>query len=176
MKKIIIYFILLLLFGFASSFAQAAKSKTTENAQQTKSLEDPKLSPEEQALRLTAGANNPAKIDESAQVDPKTDPKSLPTEEDYGISNAKPAEGQDIDPKREALKAPQKRQAEPDPAVRYISGSNQPAGEDGGVIPDYRNMQAGGNDQPAGAQPESIPNYREMQGSGDQPPGDPPNK
>jgi hypothetical protein len=176
MKRIKIYFILLLLFGFSSAFAQALQSKTTENAQQTKSLEDPKLSPEELALRLSAGGDNPAKIDEASMVDPKIDPKTLPTEEDYGISNSKPAEGQDIDLKLESEKAQNERQVKPDPSVRSKSSTSQPAGEKSGTITDYRNMPAGVNDQPRGNDPESIPNFRESQGSGDQPAGDIPNR
>jgi hypothetical protein len=175
MKKIIIYFILLLLFGFASSFAQATKSKTTENAQQTKSLEDPKLSPEEQALRLAAGENNPAKIDQSTLVDPKIDPKSLPTEDDYGASNAKPAEGNNIDPKLNAGQTQKEKQATPDPYTKPVSSSSQPAGENGGNITDYRNI-SGGNDQPRGDSPANTTNFREMQGSSQQPAGDTPNR
>jgi hypothetical protein len=175
MKKIKIYFILLLLFGFSSAFAQALQSKTTENAQQSKSLEDPKLSPEELALRLSAGEDNPAKIDESAMADPKIDPKTLPSEEDYGTSNSKPDQGQDIDPKLESVKALNERQVKADPAVRTKSSTSQPAGEKGGTITDYRNM-SGVNDQPRGEEPQSVPNFRESQGSADQPAGDIPNR
>jgi hypothetical protein len=176
MKRLKIYFILLLLFGFSSAFAQALQSKTTENAQKAKSLEDPKLNPEELALRLSAGEDNPAKIDESSMIDPKIEPKTLPTDEDYGTTNSKPAEGQDIDPKMESEKAQNERQIKPDPAVRSKSSASQPAGEKSGTITDYRNMPAGSNDQPRGDEPTSIPNYREIQGSGDQPPGDIPSK
>jgi hypothetical protein len=175
MKKIIIYFILLLLFGFASSFAQATKAKTTENAQQTKSLEDPKLSPEEQALRMAAGENNPAKIGESTLVDPKIDPKSLPAEDDYGASNARPAEGNAIDPKLNASQIQKEKIASPDPYITPASSSSQPAGEDGGNITDYRNI-SGGNDQPRGDSPANTTNFREIQGSGQQPAGDNPNR
>lgn len=177
MKRIKIYFILLLLFGFSSAFAQALQSKTTLDGQgAAKSLEDPKLSPEEQALSLSAGEDNPAKIDESAMVDPKIDPKTLPTEEDYGTSNSKPAEGQDTDPKLKSDKAQKERQVKPDPSVRIKSSTSQPAGEKSGTITNYSNMPAGSNDQPRGNEPTSITNYREIQGSGDQPPGDVPSK
>ena len=175
MKKTIIYIILLMLFGFSSAFAQATKSTKTENARATKSLQDPKFSPEEQALRLAAGEDNPSKIDESALVDPRIDPKSLPTEEDYGLSNAKPAEGSDIDPKIEALQAQKEKQASPDPVTKPISGEDQPAGEKGGIITNYRDM-SDGNDQPKGDEPINVPTFREMQGSDNQPPGDTPNK
>jgi hypothetical protein len=175
MKKIIIYCVLLLLFGFASSYAQAVKSRTDEKAHQTKSMEDPKLSPEEQALRLSAGEDNPAKIDESIPFDTKIDPKDLPTEDDYGASNAKPAEGAYIDPKLDAEQAQKEKQEAPVTAITTVTGTDQPAGDKNGTITDYRNMP-GQNDQPRGDTPESIRNYREMKGSGDQPPGDTPNK
>jgi len=176
MKKIIIYCILLMLFGFASAFAQAVKPKTTEKAPATKSLEDPKLSPEEQALRLTAGEDNPAKIDEAALVDPKINPENLPTEEDYGPSNAKPADEQNVDPKLNAEQTQNEQQAAPAQGTQPVSAGNQPAGDKAGTNPDYRNMQGSGKDQPALHFPENIENYREMQGSGQQPAGDVPNK
>ena len=164
-----------MLFGFSAAFAQATRTKTTENDKAAKSLEDPKLSPEEQALRLVAGEDNPAKIDESAMVDPKIDPNSLPTEEDYGAANAKPAEGHDLDSKLQAEQAPKKQPASPDPYAKPSSAQSQPAGENGGNIPDYRNM-SGSKDQPAGEAPGNIPNYREMNGPKEQPIGDNPNK
>jgi hypothetical protein len=176
MKKIIIYCILLMLFGFASAVAQTTKSKTTENAQPAKSLEDPKLSPEEQALRLTAGENNPAKIDEAALVDPKINPEDLPTEEDFGASNAKPADEQNVDPKLNAEQTQNEQQAAPAKGTQPVSAGNQPAGDKAGTNPDYRNMPGSGKDQPLGDKPENIQNYREMQGSGQQPAGDIPNK
>ena len=176
MKKITICFILLLLFGFSSAFAQAVKPTTTEKAPATKSLEDPKLSPEEQALRLTAGENNPAKIDEAALVDPKINPENLPTEEDYGASNAKPADQENADPKFNAEQTQKEQQTAPDHVTQPVPTGNQPAGDKGGVNPDYRNMPGSGNDQPQGDKPENIQDYREMQGSGQQPAGDKPNK
>jgi hypothetical protein len=175
MKKIIIFCFLLMLFGLSSAFSQAVQSKTTEKALQTKSLEDPKLSPDEQALRQTAGENNPAKIDESSLVDPKIDPKSLPTENDYGVSNAKPAEGNAIDPKLDAAQVQKEKKATPDSYTTPVSSASQPAGENGGNMTDYRNM-SGGNDQPRGEEPQSVSNYRDMQGSSQQPAGDTPNR
>jgi len=176
MKKTTIFIILLMLFGFSTAFAQATRSATPVDDQETKSLPDPKLSPEEQALRLTAGEDNPAKIDEAAMVDPKINPEDLPTEEDYGPSNAKPAEGTDVDPKLEAELAKKAQPAEPDPSMQPVSRQDQPAGEKNGNIINYRNMQAGGNDQPKGDQPANITDYREMQGPNEQPAGDKPNK
>ncbi len=176
MKKTTIFIILLMLFGFSTVFAQATRTATPVNDPETKSLPDPKFSPEEQALRLTAGEDNPAKIDEAAMVDPKINPQDLPAEEDYGPSNAKPAEGQDVDPKLEAERAKKAQPAEPDPSTQPVSRQDQPAGEKNGTIINYRNMQAGGNDQPKGDQPANITNYREMQGPNEQPAGDKPNK
>jgi len=175
MKNIKIYFILLLLFGFSSVFAQVTRSETTENDRVARSLDDPKISPEEQALILTAGEDNPAKIDEATMVDPKIDPKDLPTEEDYGPSNAKPTEDQNIDPKLNADQA-QERQASPGPVTKSVSEGNQPEGEKAGTITDYRNMPGSGKDQPKGDEPENTTNYREMKGSSQQPAGDNPIK
>jgi len=176
MKKIKIYFILLLLFGFSSAFTQATQSDTIVNSRETKSLDDPKLSPEQKALMLTAGEDNPAKIDEAALVDPKINPENLPTEEDYGPSNAKPAVEQNTDPKFNAEQTQKEQQGEPVSDKQSVSKGNQPAGEKAGTNPDYRNMQGSGKDQPQGDKPENIQNYREMQGSGQQPAGDVPNK
>jgi hypothetical protein len=175
MKKITIYFILLLFLGSTSVFAQANRSATTEKNPAAGTLVDPKLSPEEQALLLTAGEDNPAKINESAMVDPKMDTKNIPTEEDYGASNAKPAEGSDVDPRLEAEQAQKSKKAAPAPVTQPVSDSNQPAGETSGIITNYRNM-SGGNDQPRGDEPKNAANYRDMHGSDDQPPGDTPNK
>ena len=175
MKKITIYFILLLLLGSTSVFAQAARSATTEKSPAAGTLDDPKLSPEEQALLLTTGEDNPAKIEESAMVDPKLDPKDITTEEDFGASNALPAEGSGIDPKPEAEQVQKSKQAAPAAVKQPVSGSDQPAGETGGIITNYRNM-SGGNDQPRGDEPKNAANYRDMHGSDDQPPGDTPNK
>ena len=152
------------------------KPTATEKAPATKSLEDPKLSPEEQALRMTAGENNPAKIDEAALTDPKINPENLPTEEDYGASNAKPADEQNGDPKLKAEEAQKEQQATPAQGTQPVSAGNQPAGEKAGTNTDYRTMQGSGKDQPQGDKPENIQNYREMQGSGQQPAGDVPNK
>ncbi len=110
MKKIKICFILLLLFGVVTVFAQATRSETPVNTPvEANSRIDPKLSPEEQALILTAGEDNPAKIDESAMVDPKLTQEYLPTEEDYGVSNGNPAEENTIDPKLESGQVPKVR-------------------------------------------------------------------
>lgn len=176
MKKTTIFIILLMLFGFSTVFAQATRTATPVDDPQTKSLLDPKLSPEEQALRLTAGEDNPAKINETTVIDPKINPEDLPSEEDYGPSNAKPAEGQDADPKLEAELAKKAQPAEPDPSTQPVSRQDQPAGEKSGTVINYRNMQAGENDQPKGDQPANITNYRELQGPNEQPAGDKPNK
>lgn len=176
MKKIIIYVILLMLFGFTSTIAQAVKTKTTDQNQASQITDDPKLSPEEKAQLLKAGEDNPARIAEALQLDPKVDLKSLPTEDDFGENNAKPAEAdlEDAKLKNEALLSEIPVTAVPD--VPTQPANNQPAGEQGGILHDYRNMPSDGGTQPAGETPENIPNYREMQGNGTQPPGDIPNK
>jgi len=177
MKNIKITFILLLLFGFASSFAQDKQPATTDQAKTTKSHEDPPILTEEQALLIQAGDYNPAKIDEQFQPDPRMEPAITPSEEDYGESNARPPEGPpEEDPKLIAERAQAKQQASTVVVTQPNSGNSQPAGEKSDNIPDYRNMPGGGSDQPQGDQPENIPNYREMQGSGQQPPGDKPDK
>ena len=175
MKRIKVYLILLLFLGSSAVIAQASRSATTEKSQAVGSLDDPKLSQEDKALLLAAGEDNPAKIDEASLVDPKMESKELPTEDDYGPSNAKPAEGQDSDPRLNAEQAQKRKRETPVPVTNHVSGANQPAGEAGGVITDYRSMK-GGSDQPAGIQPESITNYRDMQGSKSQPAGVTPNK
>jgi len=175
MKKIIIYVILLMLFGFTSTFAQATKSKTTENSQATMGLDDPKLSPEEKALISKAGEDNPAKIDESQMVDSKVDPKSLPTEEDFGASNAKPAEESQIDEKL-ASEVPEVHKKESFVTGAKPVGKSQPAGEKVGTITNYRDMPAGGKDQAASDSQQNTVNYRNIQGPKDQPEGNIPNK
>jgi hypothetical protein len=176
MKNIKIYFILLLLFGFSSVFAQVTRSETNGNDRVAISQDDPKISPEEQALILTAGEDNPAKIDEASLVDPKINPEGLATEKDYGPSNAKPAGDQNTDPKLNAEQTQKERQDTPEPVSQPVSGGSQPEGDKNGTLPDYRNMQGDGKDQPQGDLPENIPDYRKMQGSKDQPAGDTPNK
>jgi hypothetical protein len=175
MKKIKIYFILLLLLGSSAVFSQVSRSVATEKSPAASPLIDPKLSPEEQALLLTAGEDNPAKIDEASMVDPKMDPRDIATEDDFGPSNAKPAEGKELDPKLEAEMSQKKSKETPVSVVQPASTMGQPAGDRNGTITDYRNM-SGPKEQPRGEAPKSIPNYREMNGSGQQPAGDSPNK
>jgi len=175
MKKIKIYFILLLLLGSSAVFSQVSRSVATEKSPVASQLIDPKLSPEEQALLMTAGEDNPAKIDEAAMVDPKMDPRDIATEDDFGPSNAKPAEGHDLDPKLEAEMSQKKSKETPVVLVLPSSTTDQPAGDRNGTIVNYRNM-SGGKDQPSGDRTHSVPNYREMNGSGEQPAGDLPTK
>ena len=170
MKRIKVYLILLLFLGSSAVIAQATKSAAGTPG-------DPKLSPEEKALLLTAGEDNPAKIDEAAMVDPKMDPREIASEDDYGPSNAKPAEGQDSDPRLEAEMSQNqtKKALASELLPASASMSDQPAGDRNGTITDYRNM-AGSNDQSRGDEPNSILNYREISGSNQQPAGDSPNK
>ena len=175
MKNITIYFIILLLFGFSSALAQATKVSGPDKAQATNLPEDPRLSPEEQALMLIAGENNPAKIDETSMTDPKLKPEDLPTEKDFGPSNARPAGEQEPDPKLVAEKAQIEQKDNPVLTSQPLSGGNQPAGEKAVTVTDYR-AQTGGIDQPKGESPASITNYKEIQGPGQQPAGDTPGK
>jgi len=176
MKKLKTYFILLLLFGFTTAYAQGTQSATTENDRATKSLEDPKLSPEEQALMLTAGEDNPAKIDKSTQVDPKLTPDEQALRLNAGKDNpAKTDESTQVDHRANIEPALEEKQATSDPGTQPISGNTQPAGEEIGTIPNYRDIQGSG-EQPAGDTPVNIENYRDMQGSGKQQPGDTPEK
>jgi len=174
MKKYILYIVLLMLFGFTSVYSQDLQRAKTEDKAKATLPEDPKLSPEENALRLTAGEDNPAKIDVQLPVDPKLDPKTFPTEDDYGEANAKLVE---VEPDPKVLEEENNKKVPPvsDPVIQPVVGNNQPAGENGGTITNYRNM-SGTNDQPRGEEPKSIQNYRDIQGSNDQPPGDTPNK
>ncbi len=175
MKRLNIYIILLLLVGSFSAYSQATKSSTGQKTAENVPLDDPKLSPEERAFLLTAGEDNPAKIDEASMVDTKMDPKELPTEKDFGDSNAKPAEDHADDPRLETGKVYSKSAPAPQVASHSDAAFNQPAGEMGHKIPDYRNMQ-GETAQPEGEVAGNIPNYREIQGSGAQPSGDNPDR
>jgi hypothetical protein len=175
MKKYILYIVLLMLFGFTSVYSQdLQRAKTEDNAKATLP-EDPKLSPEENALRLNAGEDNPAKIDVQLPVDPKLDHETIPTEDDYGEANAKAVEVEP-DPKLIEMEAGIKVPPASKPVVRDAGGNNQPPGEQIGILHDYRNLPSDGGTQPTGETPENIPNYRQMQGSNEQPQGDAPNK
>ena len=165
MKNIIIYFIILLMFGFSTVLAQA-----------TNSLEDPKLSPEEQALMLSAGEDNPSRIDEAAMTDSKMDPKEMPSEDDFGPANARPAEDQVLDPKIEAEGRSTEKEIASSPVTPPISTGTQPAGEKIGTDTDYLSTQGNVKDQPQGDTPASITNFSEIQGPGQQPAGDTPGK
>ena len=161
MKNINIIIIFSLLFGFTSVYAQQTTINKDAANKSSNTLTDPKLSPEEQTLILNAGNDNPAKIDESQLVDPKIDPASLPTEEDYGESNAN---GESIDFKKEvvtpAAQLPVKKAA---PGIK----SSQPRGKKSGTVINYRNL-SGSNDQPKGKTPEKVTNYRNMKGNNSQ--------
>ena len=176
MKNLIIFFTLLMLFGFSSVYAQETQPGKTKEEKAANLPEDPKLSPEERLLP-DAGEDNPARIDNLVLEDPRMDPKEQPAEEDYGEANAKPAaEPLPVDPKLDIqVKQAQKGVVSTKTSERSGSDVNQPPGDDGGAIPDYRNMQ-GGTDQPTGDAPNSITNYKDKQGPGTQPPGDRPDK
>ena len=176
MKNIKICIILLLLFGFTSVFAQATQSGKTENAGVANLPADPKFSPEEQALMLTAGEDNPAKIEEPLALDPKLSPEERERIMTAGEDN--PAKIEDTlpeDPRHIAEPVQKVKQTAPNPGPQRSAGPDQPAGEKIGTIPDYRSMN-GGNSQPQGDTPTDIPNYKEMKGSSHQPAGDVPNK
>ncbi len=175
MKKYILYIVLLLLFGLNFAYSQDLQRAKTEDNPKATLPEDPKLSPEENALRLTAGEDNPAKIDAQLPVDPRMDPEKLPTEDDYGEANAKAVE---VEPDPKLLEEGSGKKVQPasEPVVRDAGGNNQPPGEQAGVLHDYRNLPSEGGTQPPGEIPENTPNYREIQGPDTQPPGDIPNK
>lgn len=176
MNKIKIYLAFLLISFVSSAFAQATLPKATEKSDGGKEiLADPKLSEEEKALLLTAGEDNPAKIDEASMVDPKMDPKEMATDDDYGDSNAKPKDGHDLDQKLLDEKSQEKTREMPAAAVQPATVNNQPAGEKNGTVMNYRNV-SGPGDQPKGDDPVSTTNYREIMGSADQPAGDLPTK
>jgi hypothetical protein len=176
MKKIVIYVILLLLFGFTSSFAQATKAKTAEKSEATAVLDDPKLSPEEKAMISKAGEENPARIDESMLIDPKLDPKSLPSEKDFGASNAKPSEESMVDPKLTGENVAGHQKESWESGAKPVDDRSQPAGEKVGTIINYRDLPAGGNNQPASDSPQNTLNYRDIQGPREQPTSTIPNK
>jgi hypothetical protein len=171
MKNIKIYFIILLMFGFLLSMGQAVQPATETKEKTSIQQEDPKLSPEEQALRHTAGQDNPSKIDESTLTDPKIHDEERATEEDFGLSNAKPS-AEDIEDPRLTPEAQVKRD---DPSPMPFKGQNQPEGEKAGTITDYRNLKSDGA-QPEGEKPAESDNYRDMQGPRQQPEGDKPGK
>jgi hypothetical protein len=176
MNKIKIFLILLLISGFSSSFAQATVPKANEKSEiSEKALMDSKLSEEERALLLTAGEDNPAKIDEASMVDPKMDPKEVATEDDFGDSNAKPKEGHDLDQRLLDEISQEKSQEKPTSTVQPATVNNQPVGVKNGTVVNYRNV-SGPVDQPRGNDPVSTTNYRDIKGSADQPAGDPPTK
>ncbi|MCF6341211.1 MAG: hypothetical protein L3J31_00205 [Bacteroidales bacterium] len=163
MKNIKIIIMLSLLFGFASVYSQQAQA-TKGNAvtRSSNTIMDPKLSPEEQSLILNAGKDNPAKIDESQLMDPKIDPATLPTEDDFGESNAKPEPTED----REEVKAPVTQPLNTKELTQ--SQTSQPEGEKPANVVNYRNMK-GSKSQPKGKEPVNVINYRDMKGSKSQP-------
>jgi len=175
MKKLILYIVLLLLFGLASAYSQDLQRAKTEDNPKATLQEDPKLSPEENAMRLTAGEDNPAKIDVQLPLDPKLAPGTCPTEDDYDEANARAVE---VEPDPKLLEEESRIKISPasEPVVRDAGSNDQPAGEQAGILHDYRNIPSDGGSQPPGETPENIPNYMEMQGSGSQPPGDIPDK
>jgi len=176
MKKIILSVVLLIFFGFTYSFGQAVKAESNEKSQATLILDDPKLSPQEKAQLMRAGEDNPAKIDEAQLIDPKADPASLPTEKDFGESNAKPSVESLNDPRLSDNKKVEHTKETLESQVRPSTVASQPAGEKAGNVINYRDLPAGGKDQPASDSPKNTLNYRDIQGPGEQPAGNIPNK
>jgi hypothetical protein len=175
MKKITIYIILLMLYGF-TSFGQANQTRSIDKNSQAAGLADPKLSPEQQAQRLKAGEDNPAKIDPSAMVDPKIDPKTLPTEKDFGVANAKPDAKSMTDPRLKPGEVYAPKQDSKPLEIRSDNNGNQPAGDRSGTIIDYRSLPAGPANQPAGATPQHMDDYLNVRGTASQPGIDVPNR
>ena len=176
MKNIKTYFILLLLFGFASSFAQGIQPATKDRAQDTKTHEDSGVLTEEQALLITAGDFNPAKIEEAGMLDRKMDPAEMATEADYGESNARASEISIEDMERAAATIQKELPVIAGENNTPVSEGSQPAGETIGTIPDFRILSGGDKTQPQGEQTGTVTDYREMQGSAVQPAGDAPDK
>jgi hypothetical protein len=173
MKKITIFFVLLLLLGLSPVYAQVAKAVENGKPESAALLADPKLTPEQQAQIMVAGEDNPARIDEAAMDDPKLTTDEQALRKAAGEDNpARIDEASQVDPKLNTK--------EPDAAVGSdeltAPADNQPAGDNSGAAIDYRSMTSSGNDQPQGEIPAHNLNYRDMQGSGQQPSGDTPNK
>ena len=163
MKNIKIIIILFLLFGFASVYSQQTQATKNDKAvKSSNTLTDPKLSQEEQTRILNAGKDNPAKIDESQLVDPKIDPATMPTEKDFGESNAKV---EPVEDRKEVIAAV----SHPSNAKKVNNNqTSQPQGKKSDNVINYRNMN-GPNEQPTGKKPSNVINYRNMNGSNSQP-------
>jgi hypothetical protein len=177
MKKITILFVLLLLLGLSSVYAQVTKPAENEKSKATSEQLDPKFSPEQQALIRVAGEDNPAKIDEASLIDPKLSPEEQAQIKTAGQDNpARVDEASLVDPKISTEKD-QKEQISPvESTVKPVSAGTQPEGEKAGTSLDYRVTTTSGKEQPKGESPENALNYREIQGSADQPEGTTPDK
>jgi hypothetical protein len=173
MKKITIFFVLLLLFGLSAVYSQVAQPAGDGKPTSAATIADPKLTPEQQAQMLVAGEDNPAKIDEALMIDPKLSPEEQALRKSAGEDNpAKIDEATLVDPKLNT-KEPE---VPVEPKIVTESGEKQPAGENSGSVIDYRTLSGSGNDQPQGEIPANSTNYRDMQGSGQQPEGEKPGK
>jgi len=133
---------------------------------------DPKMSPEEKALILIAGEDNPAKA-EAVTVDPKLSREEQTLFLKAGTDN--PAKAQKVTedtkgPVRDKEIIQQQKNGKAD-----ISENSQPAGETPSKITNYREIN-GSNTQPQGEQPGKITDYRNINGDNTQPEGIKPEK
>jgi len=168
MKKTRILFTFLLLLSFVSVFSQASQPKATQESGSGIVQDDPKLSPEELALMRNAGEDNPAKPEEFSLVDPKEDSKSLPTEADYGIANAKLTEEKMDDPRLNHESENSVKPDTPNPAAQIAGTPDQPSGESAVNQTDYRSQSGGQSEQPVGETAVSNTDYRAKTGSSNQ--------
>ena len=95
-------------------------------------------------------------------MDPKIDPATIPTEEDFGESNAN---AEPMDDQEEA-DVPVTQSVK----TKAVTQNNtlQPEGEKSDNVVNYRNMN-GPKDQPVGKEAGNVINYRDMKGSKSQP-------
>jgi hypothetical protein len=155
---------IILLMGSAG-FAQNPNSSVINQV-------DPKLSLKQQLAVLKAGENNPSRA--AHESDPKIKPDQLPTEQDYGVSNANPQSLED--PKLVDFEKNQQNQLGSETRDNHLSTptkAEQPEGERAENVINYRHIN-GNPDQVAGEQPDNVVNYRNIKGDNKQPEGDPP--
>ena len=165
--KTLIILICLFLFASGGSLinAQEVKKNNTDNRE---------FSPKVKAASLKADEENPAKP-LPFEADPKMAPADLPTEKDYGKSNAKPSATLTSDKKvrkirnKETLQTKKdKMTLEPDPALLPRETNDQPAGGTRESHTDYKNMK-GPNTQPEGGKEAPVQSYKNMKGPNTQP-------
>ena len=168
--------IIICLFLFASGGSLVNAQEVKKN-----NIDNRELSPEEKTAIMKAGEENPAKP-LPFEADPKMNPADLPTEKDYGISNANPLATHTPDEKarethnKETLQTPiNKTTLKPNPALLPQEANEQPAGGTHEGLTDYKNMK-GSNTQPKGGKEAPVQDYKNMKGPNTQPKGKKPKK